>query len=448
MALPLFSLLIQLFAPTGLPNVGKIPIRINAAWSVEVRAGVATFGERRICLTQATTIEIPPVELVEVRDEEHAILPVFNPNTAGWVRGAKLKPLIAQECTATGLHLPDTVCVKPRAGNAKSFVLGKDFQVDPLWATVGRTERGGIQEGQPVFLDYDYSPCRLDSIVADAMGKVVIRLGAPHATAPLPPVLKEGDTVIANVYQAGKADALTEENLFPLMPLLPSPDAGAPSQAERFLPKTLAKLRAGEKVTVMAWGDSVTNGGGVQKDPDARYENMFLASLKERFPKADITLINESWGGYNSKSYLDAAPGSGKNFDEQLMAPDYDLLTIEFVNDAWLPEDQVAPHYDQFIPRLREKGVEIALITPHLVRPDWMGEQTMHFDEDPRPYVKGLRAYALNNGLALADAAAIWTSLHRMGIPYMTLEGNWINHPNARGHKIFSETLMELFPQE
>jgi hypothetical protein len=81
------------------------------------------------------------------------------------------------------------------------------------------------------------------------------------------------------------------------------------------------------------------------------------------------------------------------------------------------------------------------------VWPDWMGlTRERDIDEDPRPYVAGLRQFAANRGVALADASRRYGRLWRQGIPYTTLMLNSINHPDARGMKLFADALMELFP--
>ena len=67
-------------------------------------------------------------------------------------------------------------------------------------------------------------------------------------------------------------------------------------------------------------------------------------------------------------------------------------------------------------------------------------------DDDPRPYVAGLREFAARNQVALADASRRYGRLWRQGIPYSTLMLNSINHPDARGMKLFADALMELFP--
>ena len=67
-------------------------------------------------------------------------------------------------------------------------------------------------------------------------------------------------------------------------------------------------------------------------------------------------------------------------------------------------------------------------------------------DNDPRPYVAGLRQFSAKHNVALADAALRYGRLWRQGIPYTTVMLNSINHPDARGMKLFADALMELFP--
>lgn len=67
-------------------------------------------------------------------------------------------------------------------------------------------------------------------------------------------------------------------------------------------------------------------------------------------------------------------------------------------------------------------------------------------DDDPRPYVAGLRRFATTHGLALADASRRYGRLWRQGIPYTSLMLNSINHPDAAGMSLFADALMDLFP--
>ena len=67
-------------------------------------------------------------------------------------------------------------------------------------------------------------------------------------------------------------------------------------------------------------------------------------------------------------------------------------------------------------------------------------------DNDPRPYVAGLRQFSAKHNVALADAALRYGRLWRQGIPHTSVMMNSINHPDARGMKLFADALMELFP--
>jgi hypothetical protein len=95
----------------------------------------------------------------------------------------------------------------------------------------------------------------------------------------------------------------------------------------------------------------------------------------------------------------------------------------------------------------RRIDAEWIILTPHYVRPDWMGlDRECRIDDDPRPYVAGLRRFAAREPVALADASLCWGRLWRQGIPYTSLLMNAINHPDPRGMKLFADSLMALFP--
>ena len=116
---------------------------------------------------------------------------------------------------------------------------------------------------------------------------------------------------------------------------------------------------------------------------------------------------------------------------------DYEVPAGNIVGEegkAW------APLYDVL-------NAEWIILTPHYVRPDWMGlDRERDIDQDPRPYVAGLRQFAAAHPVAVADAALRYGRLWRQGLPYSTLMLNSINHPDGRGMKIFADALMELFP--
>lgn len=433
--------------PLALENA--LPVRITGPWSIELGPGEVVTPDGKRALSERVSLTIRPVEIIEVRGEEYKTLPVFDPKAGNWRRGAKLQKLIAEECTGTGLVVPSSVRVSLKPEDTAALVKDTDYIVDAFWAQLGRVDGGAIGADQTVYVDYDYYPTRLDSVFLSSSGTVRLAQGEPGVGNIYPPQPGPDEVAVCNIWHNGLMDKLTPEHVFPIQFLPNDVPEQEGSVAERLFPKTLAKLRNGEPVTIVAWGDSVTNGGGVGPEKqDLWYQHQFLARLEERFPESEITLHTAAWPGGNSRGYMSAAPGGQYDFKRDVLDRKPDLVTIEFVNDAYLEGDALKAHYATIRDALRGIPAEIILITPHFVRQDWMGVSTAKVDADPRPYVRGLRQFAAENDIAVADAAELWGDLWRRGIPYPVILANAINHPDERGMKLFADALMALFPEK
>jgi hypothetical protein len=59
--------------------------------------------------------------------------------------------------------------------------------------------------------------------------------------------------------------------------------------------------RNGEAVSIVAWGDSVTDGGYLPS-PDDRWQEQLLEALRGKYPRAQISLRTEGWGGRCEKT--------------------------------------------------------------------------------------------------------------------------------------------------
>jgi lysophospholipase L1-like esterase len=433
----LFSLL---FAREG---YGDDSAKLDLAGEWEVR--VTWNGNR----DRAVTIRVDPPELLSVTAEKYSGLPVFNPTAPVWVKGAQLHGVQAQETTTPGLLEPESFILRsgPEA-TAAVFQRGKDYDIDMTWGTFGRITNGAIRSDQSVFASYRCAGLRLDSIVWTPKGGIVLQKGEPKAAAALPPKLGPGERRLGNIWLPGRLSKLGPEHLFPILEtVFPEPTRPTPTAAERVLPKTMRKLQAGERLRLLAWGDSVTVGTYVPDWEHNRWQEQFVARLRQRFPKANIELITEAWGGRNTSSYLDEPPGSPHNYREKVLGAKPDLIVSEFVNDGGFSPQQVEERYGKLLTDFQGIGAEWIILTPHYIRPDWMGlSREREIDHDPRPYVTGLRQFAERHPVGLADASQRYGRLWRQGIPYTTLMLNSINHPDARGMKIFADALMELFP--
>jgi lysophospholipase L1-like esterase len=397
----------------------------------------------------ATTVHVAPPVFVAVVAEKYDSLPLYEPNAAGWTKGAQLCGVRAQETTTP--HLFDSESLVLRAGpeaDAPVFRRGQDYEADATWGTIGRCTNSAIKEGQPVYASYRHAQLRFDAVVLTRAGRVELRQGEPRSAAPLPPKLARGERRLANIWLPGRLDRLAPEHLFPVLETAyPEPPKHRPTPAEQLCPKAMKKLRSGQPLRILAWGDSVTVGTFVPDWEHNRWQEQFVARLKSRFRHARIELLTEAWGGRNTSSYLGEPPGSPHNYQEKVLALKPDLIISEFVNDAGMTPAQVNERYGKLLADFQGIGAEWIILTPHYVRPDWMGlNRERDVDDDPRPYVAGLREFAPQHQVALADASRRYGRLWRQGIPYSSLMLNSINHPDARGMKIFADALMELFP--
>jgi lysophospholipase L1-like esterase len=419
--------------------IQAVDVQIAGDWSVRIALGGRT-----------TTLPVAPPVALTVATEKYDSLPVFNPNAGGWAKGVRLRGVLTQETTTPGLLDPESLVV--RAGpepESQVFEKGRDYDADLFWGTFGRLAGGRIGANQPVYASYRHGLLRLDSVVLTLGGKLVIRKGEPRVAVPALPATYSADHRLANIWLPGRVTKLTEDNLFPVLePVYPEPPPSSLSHAERLLPKIMAKLKSGEPLRMLAWGDSVTDAGYLPDPPHERWQEQFVARLRQRYPKASIELVTEAWGGRNTVSYLAEPPGSPHNYQVKVLGAKPDLVVSEFVNDAGLNPAQVEERYSRMLADFQSIGAEWIILTPHYVRPDWMGlTRERSIDQDPRPYVAGLREFAAKHSVALADASHRWGRLWRQGIPYTSLLMNSINHPNAQGMRLFADSLIALFPK-
>lgn len=395
-----------------------------------------------------TVLDVQPSIYREVKAEAFPSLPFYNASGGGWNNGAKFSANLAEACSTPDLVEPSSVILRAAADPASpAFVRGKDWEMEDHWGTFGRLPGAAIAEGTPVFASYRHTALRLDSVILDTTGNIVLRQGTGMPAAPEPPALAEGEHRLANLWIPGPIPRLTADHLFPVMETAFPPDAATPpvKVSEKF-PRIMEKLRSGQPLRILAWGDSVTVGAYL---PQAdRWQEQFVTRLQARFPQAKIELLTQAWGGRTTSAYLAEAPGSAYNFQEKVLALKPDLVISEFVNDAGLPPEIIAPQYTRILRDFQGIGADWIILSPHYVMPAWMGlNREREIDDDPRPYVAILRSFAADNPVLLADASLRYGRLWRQGIPYTTLMVNSINHPNAMGMTLFADTLMELFAE-
>jgi lysophospholipase L1-like esterase len=438
---PLLSLAVILVLP--LSRLRALDFTAQGA-SINVAAGKAEVAGHMVNVVTPATLTIAPAPIQSVSNEP---LKLSTDKPAGWAKGTRLQGCNARDVNASGSFVPGSLEIRV-AKDGDLLKEGDDYLVDPEWGHVGLGPNSRVTKDDTVYASYRYSLRRMDTVQVAADGKVSLKQGQPHISAPVPPEADAGCIAVAHVFIDHRATEITADDIYPIVE---SPAQAVTASTPGRIPRTLAKLRAGQPVTIVCLGDSVTAGGNASK-PEFRYVDVFAAGLRERFPQARIDVQNISAGGSNSRQWLDPEKHPYRNlhglenparFDRVVEAKP-DLVTIEFVNDAGLNAAQVDEAYGEILHRLEPLGAEVILITPHFTMWRMMGFKTMR-EPERRPYVLALRDFATKHQLAVADASARWEHLAKEGLPYLTLLDNTINHPDDRGHRLFAEELWKCF---
>ena len=408
--------------------------------TVCVRAGRYATALGEVTIREDATLVVPPTPVAHVTDEP---IRLTAQAPSGFATGTRLTGPDAQDINALGAFDPDSLVLRRGPGTGE-VVPDSDYLVSAPHAMLGLAPDSPLAPEDTFFASYRYAFQRLDLVLVDPEGVPRYKAGMPHITTPVPP---PGGLPLAHIWRPYRATTVEPEHIFPLEA---SAGAAAAGTTPGRLPRTLAKLRNGDPVTIVCWGDSVTAGGNASH-PRNRYVDVFAGGLQRRFPNANLQVHNVSVGGSNSLNWLDPAahPFHVANLQslldfDRVLAPVPDLVTLEFVNDAGHGEEVWQAAYDEIRTRLAAAGAELVLITPHFTHPDWMGFTSLREPEN-RPYVAFLKDYAGRHTLAVADASARWAHLWREGLPFLTLLHNSVNHPDDRGHRLFAEELWACF---
>lgn len=391
-------------------------------------------------VVSGTTLPVQPPVAVLVTDEAK-VLPAVQPS---WNQGAKLDecrviPPDYYHCCHSVL-VPGSVVLKSARGDlGQRFELGRDYLLDELWASLGRIATGAIAEGQVVFADYRVGLQRVDTIVEAPSGEVFVLAGGSARSAPVPPPVPAGWTLVGHLWVRGTAEALLASDIFP-----DDTEGSAAFEAAwrasetqvgpGFVRATLAKLRAGEPVTVVCLGDSVTAAADLPSPEGQGYVARLERALNERFPRSKVRVINAGIGGTPSAYGLE-------RLDRDVLAHQPDLVTIMFpLNDCGTPKERFAENLRELTRRCHAAGAEVIHMTSNFMTAAWFGNLASVNET--------VREVARETGTGLADAYRRWEQLRFQGLPYETLLLNTINHPDYRGHAFFLEELLRFFPAE
>ncbi len=215
------------------------------------------------------------------------------------------------------------------------------------------------------------------------------------------------------------------------------PKPAKPEFGEAMLPKTQARLRAGEALRIVAFGDSITAGGDASM-PKLVFWERWAGALRQKYPAAGIETINGATGGDSTVQGL-------ARLSEKVIAHKPDLVLIGFgMNDHnregfGVPLPAFTDNLRKLVDRVRaESGAEVVLFSAFPPNPKWhYGSRNM------AAYAEATEVVAREKQCAFADVYRLWQQLNKRKKPEDVLANN-INHPNDYGHWIYFQALQTL----
>jgi lysophospholipase L1-like esterase len=222
------------------------------------------------------------------------------------------------------------------------------------------------------------------------------------------------------------------------VPRDPRWDAYRPAFAGDRLPRTLAKLKAREPITLVVSGDSISEGYNASKftkTPPFQPAFPELTAMQlERSYGSKVTLHNLAVGGWSSSQ-------GAADLDRVLkLRPD--LVVIAYgMNDVNGRNPEAFKAVIQgMVDRIKRETpeAEIVLIATMTGNPDWFATPAEMFPA----YRDALRSLE-GPGVVLADLTAVWQRLLRRK-RHLDLTGNGVNHPDDYGHRVYAQTLLGL----
>ena len=333
--------------------------------------------------------------------------PVVHRESSVLLQADEKAPIIAR----LGFPATEILSVKSATGE-KTYELGKDFKL----GEGGKTLVFSAEAKAPALLEKDLYPPE------GAPMSYRHRVGNPTQNMLYGPGRWFHDRQIEVTYKTVPSSGT--------LPAIVS--------AEKLLPNTFARLRAGKPITVGVSGDSISAGGdasALAKAPPfmPAFPELVAAQLQHTY-KGEVTLKNRAVGGWS------VANGVGDL--DKLLAEKPNLVIVAYgMNDVGRRDPKWYKEQTQkIIERIHaaDKDTEIILVSTMLGHKEWV-----HTPREMFPAYRDALASLTGPGVALADVTAVWETLLKNKHD-LDLTGNGLNHPNDFGHRLYAQTILAL----
>ena len=412
----------QKFVPQDLGELTLTkPGRYTLSIKPQKKEGVAVMDVRRVELRPVTTaMMLPDLKLLE---------PFWRSTTVHRESVLFVKEVTDKPADGKLLFPATKIVAVHAADGSKRFELGRDFTVSEDGTRLVLTEKSSV----PFLRQDELFPPK---------GKLPLWTGGA-AAGPQSLSHKTDDPNTHVLFNNGHWFHDQQVEVTYERAAADWPGAVPQFDASR-LPKTLAKLKAQQKLTIGVSGDSITFGlnasGLVGAAPFMPiYPELVAAQLRETFG-TEVALFNRAVGGWGIDHGLQDL--------DRLIAEKPDLVIIAYgMNDVGYRN----PHHYRagvwaMIKRLRDANpdVEVILVATMLGNDQWTHTPREMFPQY-RDTLKSLSEGSgiVPDGIALADLTSLWTEMLKRKRD-SDLTGNGVNHPSDFGHRVYASAVLSL----
>ena len=207
------------------------------------------------------------------------------------------------------------------------------------------------------------------------------------------------------------------------------------------LQKTLQKLKNGEALTIVYYGDSITTGAN-SSNAQAPYApiwtQLVTKTLAAEYINPNINEVNTAVGGTN-------AEWGAKNAKTLVAAYRPDLVVIAFgMNDARTSNAKYAYNIGRIICAARKvnKDAEFILVSP--MQPN---KEVKGFYGNQKQFECVLKQFeCFDSGIAVAPVWSMHTTILESK-RYYDMTGNNVNHPNDFLARVYAQTVAALLTE-
>ncbi len=195
--------------------------------------------------------------------------------------------------------------------------------------------------------------------------------------------------------------------------------------------RTINKLISGTPITIVALGDSLTQGWMVSKG----YIDFLREMLHIKFPESRFKLVNTGIPGDTADSGLYRLMGDVLDYNP-------DCVFIQYaINDAFsgFTEQQFKKNIKGIIEKINENAnTDIILITS-----DYIGDNADN--RQVEGYYHQLSVLGEDYRISVALVHEYWKKKITDGIPFESLVQYDGVHPTEEGYRLMAEAVMKLF---